>query len=156
MEIFDKQNVKIFSCDTCIINKMSQTISRKPDARANKPFELIHADLAGPIDPMAKGNFKYVIAFTDDYSSIIFPYFLKCKADAYQAFEKFIADVAPLGKILRLRSDNGGEFISKSFKSVAIKNNIRQEFSAPKSPHQNGTAERMWRTISEMAKCLIN
>ena len=78
------------------------------------------------------------------------------KSDAYKAFEKFIADISPLGKVKRLRSDNGGEFISSNFNDVATKNNVRQEFSSPESPHQNGTAERGWRTLFEMAKCILN
>ena len=36
-----------------------------------------------------------------------------------------------------------------------IENKIRQEFSAPNLSHQNGTAEQMWRTIFEMARCLL-
>lgn len=32
---------------------------------------------------------------------------------------------------------------------------IKHEFSAPYSPHQNGTAERNWRTLFDMARCLL-
>lgn len=39
--------------------------------------------------------------------------------------------------------------------SLLINNKIRQEFSAPYSPHQNGTAERNWRSLFEMARCLL-
>ena len=35
--------------------------------------------------------------------------------------EKYIADVAPYGKIKRIRSDNGGEFISYQFKGLLRK-----------------------------------
>ena len=38
---------------------------------------------------------------------------------------------------------------------VLIDNKIKQEFSAPDSQFQNGTAERNWRTLFEMAKCLL-
>ena len=54
-----------------------------------------------------------------------------------------------------MRSDNGGEFVSKNFESVLIKNQIRHEYSAPFSPHQNGTAERSWRTLFDMARCIL-
>ena len=36
-----------------------------------------------------------------------------------------------------------------------LKHQIKHEFSAPESPHQNGTAERSWRTLFEMARCLL-
>ena len=38
---------------------------------------------------------------------------------------------------------------------MIINNGIKQEFSAPYSPHQNGTVERSWRTIFNMARCLL-
>ena len=56
--------------------------------------------------------FKYCINFVDDFSNLTVVYFLKCKNDASLALEKFIADIAPFGKIKCLKSDNGGEFVS--------------------------------------------
>jgi hypothetical protein len=38
---------------------------------------------------------------------------------------------------------------------LLIKNHIKHEKSAPYSPHQNGTAERGWRTLFEMSRCLL-
>ncbi|GFO23132.1 transposon ty2-lr2 Gag-Pol polyprotein [Plakobranchus ocellatus] len=35
------------------------------------------------------------------------------------------------------------------------KHKIRHEMSAPYSQHQNGKAERVWRTLFEMARCLL-
>jgi len=36
--------------------------------------------------------------FTDDFSGVIFVYFLRSKSDAVEATEKFLADSAPFGK----------------------------------------------------------
>ena len=82
-------------------------------------------------------------------------YFLRQKSDTLEATEKFLADAAPYGKVKRLRSDNGGEFISQGFKTLLRKHAIRHETSAPYSPHQNGTVERAWRSIFSMARCLL-
>ena len=101
----------------------------------------------------AREGFKYTISFTDDYSGAVIIYFLKNKSDAARAFEKFIADCTPYGKIKRLRADN--EFRSKAFEDVALKNNIKQEFSCPYSAHQNGSAERQWRTMFNLARCIM-
>lgn len=81
--------------------------------------------------------------------------FLKAKSDTVRATEKFIADVEPYGKIKCIRCDNGTEFTSKEFQSLISKNAIRHETSAPYSPHQNGTAERKWRRLFEMARCML-
>ena len=118
-------------------------------------MELVHCDLAGPITPTEKDNFKYAICFVDDFSGIFCVYLLKNKSDTFRATEKFLADMSPYGKIKRFRCDNGSEFTSENFRSLLIENHIKQEFSAPYSPHQNGTAERSWRTLFDMTRCLL-
>ena len=159
-----------FECETCVMAKQPTTRNRKPDVRATEPFELVHTDLSGPIDPIAKDGFKYAIVFTDDFSGCMFTYFIREKSDATRATEKFLADISPYGKVKtlsfhedispsgevgRVRSDNGGEFTSKEFETLLIQNRIKHEKSAPYSPHQNGTAERSWRTLFEMGRSLI-
>ena len=144
-----------FVCETCIQGKMPQYRNRIPDEKAKEVFELVHTDLAGPIEPISKEGHKYALMFVDDFSSIHLIYFLKRKSDTLEATKKFLADIAPHGRVKRLRSDNGTEFTSQEFKDLMVENKIRQEFSAPYSPHQNGTVERGWRTIFEMARCLL-
>ena len=61
----------------------------------------------------------------------------------------------PHGRIKSLRSDKGSEFKSNDFQRLLCDNSIRHETSAPYSPHQNGTAERNWRTLFEMARCMV-
>ena len=144
-----------FSCETCELGKMAQEICRKPDERAVKPLDFVHTDLSGAVEPVSIDGHKYTISFTDDYSGYVFTYFLKLKSDALKALNKFLADSAPCGTVKRMRCDNGGEFISQEFKDSLIKNKIKQEPSCPDSPHQNGTAERWWRTCFSMSRCLL-
>jgi len=72
-----------------------------------------------------------------------------------EATERFLADSAQFGKVKCLRSDNGSEYTSEAFKSFLKRHCIRRDTSAPYCPHQNGTAERSWRTLFEMARCLL-
>ena len=144
-----------FNCEVCVLGKQTQVISRKPDERAKRSLEFIHTDLNGPIDPVSSDGFKFVISFSDDYSGFVFTYFLKHKNDASRALEKFLADSAPFGQIKRMRTDGGGEYVSKDFKSILTKHCIKHELSAPYSPHQNGTAERWWRTCFDMGRCFL-
>ena len=104
---------KRFHCETCVLGKMSQSFNRTPDDRATAPLDMIHTDVSGPIEPVGKEGFKYALDVVDDYSGTVFVYFLKRKADAPKAFEKFLAESSPFGKVKNLRSDNGGEYISK-------------------------------------------
>ena len=163
-------NTTKFNCETYILSKNINTYNRQPDSRATYPFQLVHTDLAGPLEPVALDGFKYVINFVDDYSSCLFTYFLQQKSDAVKAAEKFLADIAPYGKVKTfsfyndispsgsvkcIRSDNGGEYLSKEFKELLLKHTIKHEFTSPYSPHQNGTAERNWRSLFDMARAMI-
>ena len=145
----------ISGCEVCTLGKMTNVRSREPDAKAEVPLALVHADLAGPVTPESDEGFKYALALTDDYSGAIFTYLLKNKSDTLAATEKFLADSTPFGQVKCIRSDNGSEFTSNAFKTLLVKNKIKHETSAPYSPHQNGTAERSWRTLFEMARCLL-
>ena len=142
-------------CETCVKGKMTNEINRSPRERVSTPLELVHTDLAGPITPNSHEGYKYAISFTDDFSGAMFVYFLKQKNKTVRATEQFLADCAPYGKVKTIRSDNGTEFTSEDFSSLLRKNNIKHERSAPYSPHQNGTAERQWRTIFEMGRCML-
>ena len=155
MEIKNEGNKPVSKCEVCTQGKFVQTRNRGPDVRAEAPLDMVHTDLAGPIDPVSKDGHKYALSFTDDYSSAVFVYFLKHKSDTVQATEKFIADVAPYGKIKCMRSDNGTEYTCKEYQALMCRMGIRHETSAPYSPHQNGTAERNWRTLFEMARCML-
>ena len=152
MKITDYEEAE---CEVCTQGKMCKTRNREPDQRAKAPLEFVHCDLAGPIEPVAKDGFKYALSFVDDFSGTNMIYFLRQKSDAVEATEKFLADAAPYGKVSRLRSDNGGEFMNNRFKSLLRKRGIKHETSAPYSPHQNGTVERTWRTLFNMARCLL-
>ena len=135
---------------------MCETRNRSLDEKAKAPFELVHSDLAGPIHPISHEGSKYCINFVDDYTGFIFVYFLKSKSDAIAATARFIADINPYETVKTLRTDNGTEYSNKDFCALMDKNKIKHEYSAPFSAHQNDTAERSWRSLFEMARCMIS
>ena len=78
-----------FDCKTCYEGKMHKSRNRLPDARAENQMELIHCDLAGPMSVAFRENSKYCISFVDDYSGVVFVYFLKNKSDIVAATKNF-------------------------------------------------------------------
>ncbi|KAE8957885.1 hypothetical protein PR001_g31221 [Phytophthora rubi] len=58
-------------------------------------------------------------------------------------------------KIKRIRSDNGGEYTGRLFKEYLSKQGIRHEKTVPYTPQQNGLAERMNRSLVEMARYML-
>lgn len=95
------------------------------------------------------------MCFVDDYSSLSMIYVLKQKSDAVRGLEQFLADSAYIGNVGTLRTDNVTEFLNAQFKDVLSKNRIKHQRSSPYSSHQNGTIGRMWKTLFDMARCLI-
>jgi len=59
-------------------------------------------------------------------------------------------------KILKVRSDHGGEFENEPFEVFCEKYGIIHEFSSPITPQQNGVVGRKNRTLQEMARTMIH
>ena len=57
--------------------------------------------------------------------------------------------------IKSLRSDNGGEYISKDFKRFCEDHGISRQFTIPYTPQQNGVAERKNCTWMEAARSML-
>ncbi|KAM2778784.1 hypothetical protein COP1_014123 [Malus domestica] len=79
------------------------------------------------------------------------------KSEVFGAFKKFKAAVEKESgcKIKAMRSDRGGEFTSKEFQELCEANGIRRPLTVPRSPQQNGVAERKNRTILNMARSML-
>ena len=58
-------------------------------------------------------------------------------------------------KVKRLRTDNGGEYTSIEFESYLKKEGIEHQYTIPKTPEQNGVAERMNRTLVETVRTML-
>lgn len=147
-------NYEEVECKVCTEGKMCQFRNRSPDEKPLAFVDFVHCDLAGLVEPVGRDGFKYALSFVDDYSGLI-GYFLKSKSNAPEALKQFPTDTAPFGKVKHVRTDNGTEFASQNFKSILCDNKIKHKTSAPYSPHQNGTVERAWLSLSNMARCLL-
>nr|KYP66220.1 Retrovirus-related Pol polyprotein from transposon TNT 1-94 [Cajanus cajan] len=145
-------------CEGCLLGKQFRlSFPKESDSRAQKPLELIHTDVCGPIKPRSLGKSNYFLLFIDDFSRKTWVYFLKEKSEVFENFKKFKAHVEKESGLLikALRSDRGGEFTSKEFQKYCEDNGIRRQLTVPRSPQQNGVAERKNRTILEMARSML-
>jgi hypothetical protein len=57
---------------------------------------------------------------------------------------------------MRIRSDHGREFENSKFEGFCLSYGIKQEFSSPITPQQNGVVERKNRVIQEMARVMLH
>ena len=58
-------------------------------------------------------------------------------------------------KLKTLHSNNGGECISADFEKCLKKEGVRHELTVPKTPEQNGVAERVNRTLVEAVRSML-
>lgn len=149
---------KLSFCESCVKGK----ITRKPfpkssGSKSTRKLQLIHSDICGPMQTPSLGGSKYFITFIDDYSRCCTVYFIRHKSEAlekFKAFEAAAVNRSNLG-IVTLRTDNGGEYLSKEFSEYLKEKGIAHECSVPYTPEQNGVAERMNRTLVESARTML-
>jgi transposase InsO family protein len=144
-------------CEVCVRGKDTRKPqSTQPAERATSKGEKIHTDLFGPVSKASIGGKFYAIVFVDDFSRHRWIYFIKTKDQAVAKLTEFMDEMrTDAVTVRRIHSDGGGEFISAEFKSVCAAAGVKQTFTAPHSPAQNGVAERSLRTIVEMARCML-
>src|SRR3954467_7432602 len=60
------------------------------------------------------------------------------------------------GMTVSIRSDHGGEFENHLFEEFCGNHGINHNFSAPRTPQQNGVVERKNRVLEELGRTMIN
>ena len=83
--------------------------------------------------------------------------FLAHKDEAFNPFLKFYKKVSNQKgfSIIAIRSDHGTEFENQFFENFCTEHGIDHNFSAPRTPQQNGVVERKNRTLEEMARTML-
>ncbi|WVZ10350.1 hypothetical protein V8G54_014880 [Vigna mungo] len=117
-------------------------------------FELLHADIWGPLQTVSIDGHKYFLTLVDDFSRFTWVHLLKSKAEVKSVLPNFINFIENQFdvKLKRLRSDNGKEFFITDFFSSK---GIFHETSSIESPQQNGIVERKHQHILNVARALL-
>ena len=97
---------------------------------------LIHSDVYGPFSSTARGGFQYFITFIDDFSRYAYVYLMKHKSESFEKFKVFKNEVQnQLGKNIKiLRSDRGGEYLSREFIDHVRDCGIISQLTPPSTP----------------------
>uniref|UniRef100_A0A5S6Q6J3 Integrase catalytic domain-containing protein n=1 Tax=Trichuris muris TaxID=70415 RepID=A0A5S6Q6J3_TRIMR len=103
------------------------------------------------------GGSLYFATFIDDHTRWCEVRFLREKSDLFSAFceVKALSEKRSGCKLLSLQSDNGGEYCSAQMEQYLTENGIKHRLSVPRTPQQNGVAERKNRTLVKMARCMM-
>ncbi|XP_021996220.1 uncharacterized protein LOC110893417 [Helianthus annuus] len=79
-----------------------------------------------------------------DFSRFSWVYFLEAKSETAEVLKTFIPLIENVTKlkVKSIRSDNGSEFKNQTFISFCAEKGIHLQYSAARTPQQNGVAER--------------
>jgi transposase InsO family protein len=124
----------------------------------DRPLELLHMDLFGPIAYISIGGSKYCLVIVDDYSRFSWVFFLQEKSQTQETLKGFLRQGQnEFGlRIKKIRSDNGTEFKNSQIKGFLEEEGIKHEFSSPYTPQQNGVVERKNTTLLDMARTMLD
>ena len=144
-------------CEPCAKAKHHRAKFKDSGKRCSDILGLVHSDVCGKVNTKSLGGAQYFLTFIHDKTRYTWVYFLKTKDEVFSKFLEWKAKVEKsLGKEVKvLRTDNGGEYTSRDFEAYMKKEGIRHEVTIPKTPEQNGVAERMNRTLVEMTRSML-
>ena len=153
----DLKKVETEFYESCILGKQKRvTFVKTGKTPKAQKLELVHSDVFGPTPVSSLGGKNYYVTFIDDSTRKVWVYFLKNKSDVFDTFKiwKSAVENETDLKVKCLKSDNGGEYISKEFVDYCAKQGIKMIKTVPGTPQQNGVAERMNRTLNERARSM--
>ncbi|KAJ9536503.1 hypothetical protein OSB04_un000340 [Centaurea solstitialis] len=146
-------------CSACEMGKLRRSSHKtKSDPSYDKPLQMLHVDLCGPIAVQSLGGKKYILVLIDEFSRFTWLEFMKKKSQVPSILINLLKILQVLlGLQVRvLRSDNGTAFKNSITKDYLASVGITHNFSAPRTPQQNGVVERKNRTLVEAARTMLN
>ena len=143
-------------CVPCTQAKLAHTPFPSTATHTSAVGKVTHIDLWGKYAVHSIHGNQYYILFVDDYSRYVTVNFLKSKTQATQNVRDYLThliarDIAPLA----IRVDRGTEFVNEDLRTWCTQRGIDIQMTAPYSPSQNGVAERMNRTLVELARAML-
>ena len=137
---------------------MTKSPFNKKGERASDLLGLIHTDVYGPFSTSARGGYLYFITFIDDFSRYRFVYLMRHKSESFEKFKEFKNELQnQLGKNIKiLRSDHGGEYLTKEFDNHLKECGIVSQLTPHRKPQWNGVSERRNRTLLDMVRSMMS
>jgi hypothetical protein len=146
-------------CCGCEVGKSTRkTFSASSTKRTSAILEVVHSDLAGPMQTKLLQGSYYTATFIDDHSKLAVVYFIVSKDQFAKVFNMYLswAETQTTLKLKALHSDRGGEYMAKAVQDTLKQRGIEHHLTIPGSPQSNGKAERFNRTITDKAMAMLH
>ncbi|KAI3795746.1 hypothetical protein L1987_38403 [Smallanthus sonchifolius] len=106
---------------------------------------------------MSMGNKSYCLVITDDYTRCSWVYLLRTKDETAEILKSYILRVENQSNqnVKIIRCDQGTEFKNHILNCFCESKGIERQYSAPRTPQQNGVAERRNGTLIESTRSML-
>lgn len=143
------------TCMGCVTGKYT----RSPFPSQPKPkavLELICSDLCGPL-PLSLNGERFLAVVRDVHSGYTMASALRRKNEVGTLIRYCVERLENITgkKVLQLRTDRGGEFLSDELSTYLLNKGIMHGATAAFSSASNGTAERANRTIMDKVRATL-
>ena len=141
-------------CQPCLQHNLRQTIHHPlQPIHADKPFDHVAVDLAGPFQTSPSGNnFLHIMVDVHTRTVVLKPIpdkRMETTADTWlDAFTTF-------GFPRIVQSDNGTEFVNKVVAAMASGGKFTHRLISRYHPRANGLAERMVQSVKQLLRKLV-
>lgn len=146
------------ACHHCLMARLPRGPRPPRVNTAKSKLERLWCDLIGPFKPADHKGHLYLMVVVDEYTKYSALHLLVQKSEAAQHVLNTIRHLERQtgARVVHLRSDGGGEFISNEFKQELSNMGIQLELTARDCSASNGQAERCIRTILEKVRSLLS
>lgn len=152
---FKEENIG--SCIVCAMAKQTKKPHNTTRRRADRPMQVIHTDVCGPVNPATHDGKKYFVTCLDDFTHYTQVALMTSKSEASTHLRRFICEGETFHnlKTHKIRCDNGGEYTSEEFQDWCSTKGIVLDYTVPACPELNGKAERLNRVLVERARAML-
>lgn len=147
------------TCLSCAEGKQTKNPQSQKDTGVNAPIDRIGAvicsDLKGPMTPKDRHGNRYLVNFVDHKSNYCRVFLAPTKDRAAKKFEHFLVSFEKRFncRIHVLRTEGGGEY--QNVDLFCKRTGVARQVSEARNQASNGKAERMHRTVLNMARSMI-
>ncbi|CAI7911945.1 unnamed protein product [Closterium sp. NIES-54] len=148
------------TCVPCVEGRQRAPPQSSEFPPTEAPLQTLHMDVWGPARVRGQGHERYFLLVVDDYSryTTVFP--LRSKGEVTEVLIDWIRVArrqlsecfGSYLPVLCLHSDRGAEFSSNLLRAFCRAEGIRQTFTLPVSPQQNGIAEHRIGMVMDVAR----
>ncbi|CAI7779825.1 unnamed protein product, partial [Closterium sp. NIES-53] len=127
------------TCVPCVEGRQRAAPHSSTFPPIEAPLQTLHMDVWGPARVRGQGHERYFLLVVDNYSRYTTVFLLRSKGEVPEVLIDWICD-------------RGGEFSSDLLRAFYRAEGIRQTFTLPASPQQNGIAERHISMVMDVAR----